>query len=253
MVENGEKVRKKKKRRKKHYFLRFLIFIAVIAGLIYFLNSSVFDLQEITVEGNTYFTSEQVIERSGMTTGVNVIFGVDKKDIKKELLKDPYVKNVNVRKNYPNKVTLELEERIEAAAVPFTKEYIITDAEGLVLRTTEVEPKLPILVGLTVKNMEAGKALEVEENAIFSGTLSMIGAMQNSEVYFKKVDISKVVVKAYVYDSLVCQGMPEDIKNAIQNGTLQSLLFELYSKGVEVGTITVTADSSNMAYNPLVE
>ncbi len=87
MAENGEKVRKKKKRRKKHYFLRAVVFLAIVSGLIYFLNSPFFDIQKINVEGNSYFTSEQIIERSGLTTGRNIIFNMHKNDIKKTLMK----------------------------------------------------------------------------------------------------------------------------------------------------------------------
>lgn len=246
-------VRKKKKRRKKHYFLRMVVTLAIIVGIIYLLNSPLFDVQKIQVEGNSYFTSEQVIERSGLKTGVNVFFGVDKKDMKKALLADPYVKNITVERSLPDTVIIKLEERQEAAAIPFSNQYIITDADGLVLRTTEVEPALTLLVGLTVKNMDPGQALDVEENASLNNILQMVRSMQKSEVYFKRIDISKVMVRAYVYDSLVCQGMPEDIQTAVEDGTLQSLLYNLYSQGIEVGTITITADTTNMAYSPIYE
>ncbi len=250
MAENGEKVRKKKKRRKKHYFLRAVVFLAIVSGLIYFLNSPFFDIQKINVEGNSYFTSEQIIERSGLTTGRNIIFNMHKNDIKKTLMKEPYVKGVELHRHYPNKVTLIIEERTEAAVVPEREKFVVIDGEGLVLRVTEVEPQLTALKGLTVKSMKTGKALEVEENAGFSSTLSMINSMQNSEIYFKAVDLSKIIAKAYVNDVFMCQGMPEDIKNAIDGGTLQRLLTQLYNQGIGSGTVTVTADSSNMAYSP---
>ncbi len=245
--------KKKKKRRKKHYFLRLVVIVLLIVGVIMLLNSSVFNLKKIKVEGNNYFTSEQVIERSGAKVGTNLIFDIDKKDIEKALLKDPYVKEVRISRNLPGTLVITVVEREEAAAVPYADSFVITDEDGLVLRTTEVEPKLPLLIGLTIKSMETGKALEVEENSVLNGTLSLIGSMHDSDVFFKKIDISKVMVKAYVYDYLICQGMPEDIEKALSDGTLQNMLYQLYSGGIERGTISVTADTANMAFSPLYE
>ena len=243
--------KKKKKRRKKHYFLRLLIFIAVVVGIICLMTSSLFDIQKIEVRDNNYFTAEQVIARSGITQGQNIFFGIDKKAAKRGLMEDPYIKNVLVERHLPDSVTIVVEERQETAAIPYVDKYIIVDGEGLILRTSEVEPKLPILI--TIKEMEPGKPLEVEENSVLNDTLSLVNTMQNSEVYFKKIDISKVMVRAYVYDTLVCQGMPEDISKSLSDGTLQAMLYRLYTDNIEHGTITITSDTTNMAFSPIYE
>ncbi len=245
--------KKKKKRRKKHYFLRMVLFVLAVVGIIVLMNSSLFDVQEINVSDNSYFTAEQVIARSGIEPGQNIFFGIDKKKAKKGLMEDPYIKNVTVERNLPKTVNIIVEERAEAAAVPFADKYIITDVEGLVLRVSEVEPKIPLIMGLTIKEMEPGKALEVEENSVLNDTLGMVSLMQESDVYFKKIDISKVMVRAYVYDSLICQGMPEDITKALSDGTLQAMLYRLYTDNIEHGTITITADTTNMAFSPIYE
>ncbi len=247
------KKRKKKKRRKKNYFLRLIVFIVVVGGIIYLMNSALFDVQKIEVKDNSYFTAEQVIARSGITQGQNIFFGIDKKAAKQGLMEDPYIKNVVIERHLPDAIEIIVEERQEAAAVPYTDKYILVDGEGLILRTSEVEPKIPILMGLTIKEMEPGKPLEVEENSVLNETLNMVNAMQSSEVFFKKIDISKVMVRAYVYDTLVCQGMPEDITKALNDGTLQSMLYRLYTDNIEHGTITITSDTTNMAFSPIYE
>ncbi|MBR6014938.1 MAG: FtsQ-type POTRA domain-containing protein [Firmicutes bacterium] len=245
--------KKKKKRRKKHYFLRMVLFVAAVVGIIVLMNSSLFDVQQINVVDNSYFTAEQIIARSGIEPGQNIFFGIDKKKAKKGLMEDPYIKNVTVERDLPATVNILVEERTEAAAVPYSDKFIITDVEGLVLRVSEVEPKIPLIVGLTINEMEPGKALEVEENSVLNDTLGMVALMQQSDVYFKKIDISKVMVRAYVYDSLICQGMPEDITKALSDGTLQAMLYRLYTDNIEHGTITITSDTTNMAFSPIYE
>ena len=69
--EKPKKKRKKKKRRKKHYLLRFLLIVALAVGIYYFLTSELFDIQEIIVENNVYYTSEQIIDLAKAKTGGN--------------------------------------------------------------------------------------------------------------------------------------------------------------------------------------
>jgi len=91
-----KKVRKKKKRRKKNYLLRIFVFAVICAALYFFLNMSFFDVSKIAVKNNNYYTSEQLIEKGGVKTGENIFFESKTGKIKKALLQDPYIKNVNV-------------------------------------------------------------------------------------------------------------------------------------------------------------
>lgn len=246
------KARKKKKRRKKNYVLRFFIFILLIAGTIFAMNLEFFDVSEITVVNNHYYTAEQVIGKTDAKTGTNIFFEVKPRDLKEQLLQDAYIKDVDVSREFPSTIVINVTERKEAAAVQYGEAYIVIDENGLVLRTTDVEPKLPILIGLTLNEIETGKPLETEENYMLLDTLTLIEAMNQSDIYFKRIDLSGVMLKAYIYDKLVCSGTPEAILKNLRNGGLQKVLYELYNQGVERGTITVSSDGS-CAFNAAID
>ena len=248
-MKEKEKVRKKKKRKKKRYLLKLIILVAVAAGMYYFLTSSLFDIQKVTVENNNYYTAEQVISLAGAKTGEN-LFETSLADMKEKLLKDPYVKNVKLKRKLPAEVVIIVEERKEDAAVPYGNNYIIIDSEGMVLRKSEVEPALTLLLGMTVKNMEPGTPLEVEENSALTDTLKMLQEIKKHELYFKKIDISKIIIKAYIYDQLICEGTPENIMNNLDS--LQEVLYDLYTKGIERGVIKMGSDEY-FSFSPLVE
>ena len=93
--------------------------------------------------------------------------------MKDRLLTDPYIKTAKVSRKLPDKVVIEVAEREEYASVPYGDSFVIIDREGLVLRQTEVAPALPLLMGMTLTNMEPGTPLKVEETRIFSDTLRM--------------------------------------------------------------------------------
>jgi len=244
-------VKKKKKRRKKNYVLRLFIVIALGAGLFYFLSSSYFDVQKITVENNNYYTKEQIISKAEAKTGEN-IFSTNTKDIKDKLLADPYVRTARVKRALPGAIVITVEERSESAAVPYSDMFIIIDRDGLVLRKSDIEPKLTLLVGLTIKTMEEGRPLEVEETGVLTGTLKMLETMERTEVFFKKIDMSHVIIKAYIFDRLICQGTPENVLDSMESGNLEIFLYNLYTDGIERGIIYVGSDNY-FSFNPMVE
>ncbi|MEL7655944.1 MAG: FtsQ-type POTRA domain-containing protein, partial [Bacillota bacterium] len=165
-----EKIRKKKKRKKKHYLLKFLVLVAFVTGMYFFFTSDLFDIQKLTVENNSYYTTEQIIQLAGAKTGEN-LFKAPISQMKDKLLADPYVKSVKLKRRLPGEVVIIVEERKEDAAIPYGNSFIIIDKEGMVLRKSEQEPTLTLLVGMTVKNMKPGTPLEVEDNAALTDTL----------------------------------------------------------------------------------
>ena len=70
-IEKRRKKRNRKKRRKKRLGLWILIIIAVIVLAVLFGRSSYFNIDEIQVKGNHYYTDEQLISMAGAQTGIN--------------------------------------------------------------------------------------------------------------------------------------------------------------------------------------
>lgn len=248
-MKEKQKIRKKKKRRKKRYLLKIIILAAFSVGMYFFFTSSMFDIQKITVENNSYYTVEQVISLAGAKTGEN-LFETSLSQMKEKLLADPYVKNVKLKRKLPAQVVIIVEERKEDAAVPYGNKYIIIDNEGMVLRKADTEPALTLLMGMTIENMEPGTPLAVEENAVLTDTLKLLQEIKNYELFFKKIDISNIIIKAYIYDQLVCEGTPENIMSNLDS--LQEVLYDLYTKGIERGVIKMGSDKY-FSFSPLVE
>ncbi|HYE69405.1 MAG TPA: hypothetical protein VEA58_12385, partial [Anaerovoracaceae bacterium] len=160
------------------------------------------------------------------------------------------MKNVKLKRKLPAEVVIIVEERKEDAAVPYGNKYIIIDNEGMVLRIADQEPALTLLLGMTIKNMEPGTPLEVEDNTALTDTLKLLEEVKEHELFFKKIDISSIMIKAYIYDQLVCEGKPDDILDNLDS--LQEVLYDLYTKGIERGVIKMGSDKY-FSFSPLVE
>ncbi|MDR1245818.1 MAG: FtsQ-type POTRA domain-containing protein [Clostridiales Family XIII bacterium] len=249
MEEIGEIVKKKKKRRKKHYLLKCLIAALVIFGAYKLLTSPLFDIQRVNVENNAYYTSEQIISMAGVSIGENT-FRISMRDIRNNLLSDPYIMAVNTKRALPNELVIRVAERDEAAFVSDRGDCIIIDENGLVLRRTKTAPLITELGNLNVVEAEEGRPLIAEENAALTDTLDLLKKVKNEELYFKKVDISNIIVRAYIFDRLVCEGTPAHLSDNLSE--LKRRLLDLKEQGIERGTLKVAGDRY-IAWQPAAE
>jgi len=244
-----EKKPKKKKRRKKHYFLRLLIIIALIIGAIFALRSELFNVTNFNVSGNSYYTAAQIQEMSGLVTGVNM-FEQKLGPAKDALLADPYIKTVSIKRRPMGTIVIAVEERSEYACLPYASQFVVIDNEGMALRLVDEAPTLPILDGMNLMTVEPGTALEVEQSYMLTNTLELLRVMAENDIYFKKINFSTVIVKAYIYDDLYCEGKPEHITE--QMSAIKRLVEEQYAQGITRGVIKVGKDNY-IAFSPKID
>ena len=244
--------RPKKKRKKKNYLLRVLIVISILVGLCFLLSSSLFDVGSITVENNDYYSDEEVITISNAKKGVNIFWGIDGSDIKKRLLDNPYFEEITIKRKFPNTLIIEVKERLQIAAIKYGDEYIVIDQAGTVLRKTDVNPKLTLLRGLTISKLTVGEKVDAEEAVALKNTLAMLGAMKDGDIFFKKIVISKVLIKAYIYDTLLCRGTPKQMLGAIESGDLSKVINKLFKTKTTRGTVSL-GDNNYVSFSPAID
>ena len=245
-----KKKSKRRRRRRRHPLLVVLFLVLVVFLCFEFLRSDYFTLTDIEVEGNSYYTPAKVIEISGLNTGWNVFFGYDYKQIKADLLDDPYIKLASVKLASGNSVLISITEREEYACIPYGEEYIVLDREGLVLRLSDKQPVLPVLDGMTVIEMTPGNALTTEETYLLADTLELLSVVDEYDIYFREISFSTVIVKAYIRDQLYCEGTPANIMANMAG--ISKLAQELYTQDVTRGIIKVGKDNY-LSFNPQIE
>lgn len=232
----SEAAGKKKRRKKKRYLLRFLIVLLLLVGGYFFLTSHLFDITKIEVTGENYYGAKDIIALADIETTTN-LFKLDKKERILLMKKDPYIKGVILKRKLPRTLIIEVEERTEDAGIAYGDSYVLINRDGMVLRRVDQQPEIPILVGMTILNMQAGEPLEVEEKTVLENTLLLLDTMEARDLFFKKIDISDLVIKAYIYDELICIGKPENILEAMENGKLQAVLVDLLEEEIQHGKI----------------
>lgn len=114
----------------------------------FFLDHPYFSVQEIQVRGGEKIGGSEIVAMAGLSHGMS-IWKIDSEGIEGKVGKHPWVKHVLVRREFPHRVVIEVEERSPKAVVIMGKLYYV-DAEGFVFKEVGEGERadFPLLTGL---------------------------------------------------------------------------------------------------------
>ena len=138
----------KKKKSKLNTFLNkiLLIILVLIVAIILVFVSGAFDISEISVEGNNHISNEQIISFSEIELNSN-IFSVSKKDVYNKIKQNPYIEDVEIKKVFPNKIKIIVNERKVDYCVQIASGFAYIDKQGYILELSSTKANVPVLIG----------------------------------------------------------------------------------------------------------
>lgn len=175
--------------------------LAIAAGSLrdFVLESPYFSVREIQVRGADKVSGDEVIAMAGLRRGMST-WNIDLAAIEKKIGRHPWVRRVFVRREFPRRVIIDVEERTPKAIVALRKLYYV-DADGVVFK--EVGPgenvKLPLLTGLRAEQFTAADPLTRKRirDALRLGEMMVQRSHSLSEIHFAKPDRLVVYTTAY--------------------------------------------------------
>ncbi len=231
--------------KKFHVFLILFILVLIVSLI---LSSSYFTVKQVLINGNLRVLGETVKETCNLNKAVN-IFAFNSLSARKNLLVNPYVKDVSIDKKFPDTIVVEISERRLSGYIEYLKgTFLYIDDAGMVLdvRTYYTE-KLPIVVGLKFSDVAVGRVLEVENKNAFATVmkLSLLFNKYAIEDEVIRIDVSDDSdIHVYVYNIDVRFG---DISDADQKvRTLIAILDKLPDAQTKKGFI----DMRNVSKQP---
>ncbi|MDD5824257.1 MAG: FtsQ-type POTRA domain-containing protein [Firmicutes bacterium] len=243
--------RKKQKMKRARKPLMILLAIAIVIGGVVFSFSNFFVVDSIEVEGNSFYTAEEIINMGQATPGKNLIYHPGKAPIIEHLEQNPSIEKVSVHRRLPSTLVIKVVERERLAAITYDGEYLIIDGKGILIKKTPTQPKITLVSGLKVSKIKLGEKVEIEDEELFEQTLSLLNSMGPNDLYFIKLQMSKNKINAYVFNSLVCKGTYEQLYDGMNKGRIHTILVTLFEKKIERGTITFSNDGY-ASYQPAI-
>jgi cell division protein FtsQ len=119
------------------------------------LENQYFSVREIQVRGADKVSGNEIVTIAGLRQGMS-IWRVELDHIEKKIARHPWVRRVLVRREFPSRIIIDVEERTPKAIVALRKLYYV-DSDGAVFK--EVAPgenvKFPLVTGLRAEDVMA--------------------------------------------------------------------------------------------------
>ena len=242
---NQRKIAKKKKRVKRIIKWTSLALI-IIAGAIFAFASPLFNITQIEVINTNLLSKDKVISLSGIKKDQN-IFRFLKSDVIKKIKEDPYVQDVKINRQLPNKVQIDIEERQRNFSLEFLNGYAYINNQGYILEISQDKLNLPVIKGASTEenNITPGKRLEQKDLEKLEVAIKIMTIAKENELDEKVTSIDISNKNEYIL-------YLESEKKKVYLGNQENLTTKmLYTKKIiekesgNEGTIYVNGDFTN--------
>lgn len=136
----------------------FFVLLLLLSAFI-LLGSPLFDVREITVQGNHYISTDKIIKASGIATGTN-IFKVNLGQAAQGLKALPLLKDVQLSRRLPGRIVIRVLERQPVALLVWGDRFVQVDGDGVCLQNGNVNGNLPLLTGINVRVPPPGQVVQ---------------------------------------------------------------------------------------------
>ena len=242
---NQRKIAKKKKRVKRIIKWTSLALI-IIAGAIFAFASPLFNITQIEVINTNLLSKDKVISLSGIKKDQN-IFRFLKSDVIKKIKEDPYVQDVKINRQLPNKVQIDIEERQRNFSLEFLNGYAYINNQGYILEISQDKLNLTVIKGASTEenNITPGKRLEQKDLEKLEVAIKIMTIAKENELDEKVTSIDISNKNEYIL-------YLESEKKTVYLGNQENLTTKmLYTKKIiekesgNEGTIYVNGDFTN--------
>ena len=207
-----------------------LSLLVIILGTVVAI-SSTYTVDNITVEGNTHYTYEEI---SDMVLGDGVLsrnsLYLSLKYANKDIKDIPFIETMKVRITSPTSIKITVYEKAIAGFVEYMGKYIYFDNDGTVVESSDsITEGVPQIVGMDFDHFVMYEPLPVENPDIFA---QILDASQLLEKY--EIDVDKIYfdedynITLYFGDARVKLGDFDSIDEKIIR--LKAILPELEGK-----------------------
>lgn len=189
------KSKTKKEKTKKNFKIFKYVFLAcsILAAIICFMLSPVFNITEIKVEGNNRVLDEEIISLSQIIIGEN-IYKLNKNNVVNNIKQNAYIESVDIKRKFPTILEITIKERQATYMLEYVNSYAYINNQGYMLEITDQKIERPVIVGVSTSsdNIKTGNRLVEEDLVKLESVLKIMEAATSNEIerLITKIDIS---------------------------------------------------------------
>jgi len=121
-----------------HPILMWAVVLVLLVVLFFLINSSLFNVSQISVQGNNRFSYEEIVSASGINYETNILH-VDEYSAKENIEKNAYIVVEDIKRIFPASIIIKVRERNPIAQIGTINGYYVIDKEGIALSLNPIK------------------------------------------------------------------------------------------------------------------
>lgn len=221
--------------------LVILIAICAVLSLTVF-----FQIDNIEVEGETRYNTEDIIASSCINKGDNLILcntSTGEEQIEKDF---PYIESVDIQKKLFNNIIIYVTEAKPASIIESDGQYVVMSESGKILEVNdEKKYDVPTILGAQLKSVKLSSNVKFKDENINKYVEEIMQAVNDNNIKnIETIDISNLTKIALIKDNgfKIIIGTPENIDYKLK--TAKAIMDKSVSD-TDVGTLDVSLASAD--------
>jgi len=242
----GGKKLKFKKRKKRVDSSRIIIALSflfmIIIGLYTFLNSDIFNIKNIQIQGNNKVSDEIIEQYLDLKYDKN-IFIYSTKKIKKSLEQNTYIETVSIKKIFPNTIQVNINEKGIAALIKDENKYCYIDNNlNVIDRLNEIDKNEKAIIIETEYDLNNENIIKFENDDIKKGLIYLMECISNNNLSkkIKKINYEQDIINMYSIDGTNII-LENNNKLKYNISKVSSILVDLQTRNNKGGNIDLTS------------
>ncbi|WFD09149.1 cell division protein FtsQ/DivIB [Tepidibacter hydrothermalis] len=232
--------------KKKYKIITFIMILIICVFGYMVIETDYFTLKKLSVVGQVKLSRQDILISGKIESGKN-IYKYSSKEIRKNLLKNPYIEDANVKIKLPDKIIIDLKERVAMCAIPYMGSYALINEEGIVLKVEDdlKNVDVPLIGGINLQKLKIGQNVDLKDDELLNKILDLLNACNNAKILSNisqiNIDNSKNIDLYTINGIRVLLGKGEDLHYKMIE--LNKILIDLYTKNIKAGIVDMRYDS----------
>lgn len=182
-------------------FFAILVIMSLAIGVVF---SPTFDVTGIVTYDGVNVSSGEISNIANVNIGENIL-KQNYRAIKENVSAIPYIKSVNIKLLFPDKIEIRYEEREPYALCKYLESYVVVDKFGYLLEIKKENDltDLPVIYGIELENCELGEMLKDTDRIKYQNVVMLLETAKQRDFQYNiyEIDYEKISeVKFWVKD-----------------------------------------------------